>query len=109
MCVCVCRENHAQDVVGREQICPLVLLNKICLIRGNSSISQGASQSFSFFYKTILKAHTSIPNVGIRVIISITRQNVKKIPAIIVEGACKPKTGLGNKRYMAVARNERCN
>lgn len=50
VCVCVCRENHAQDVVGREQICPLVLLNKICLIRGNSSISQGASQSFSFFF-----------------------------------------------------------
>lgn len=35
-----------------------------------------------------IEAHTSIPNVGIRVIISITRQNVKKIPAIIVEGCC---------------------
>lgn len=45
--------------------------------------NQGRKPKLSIDY---IEEHTSIPNVGIRVIISIMRQNVKKIPATMVEG-----------------------
>lgn len=83
----------------------MVLLNKICLIRdkktkinkypfisynGGGKGGRGAQLPKSvyvcvyidFGYK--VGKHTSIPNVGIRVIICIMRQNVKKIPATMV-------------------------
>lgn len=89
--VYIYRENYAQDIVRREQICLLVLLNKVCLIRDSPRSSSHClskktrAQGKVFVYKTKYVAHTSIPSVGIRVMICIMRQNVKKIPATMVE------------------------
>lgn len=50
--------------------------------RGEAGRNCQKSVYIDFGYK--VGKHTSIPNVGIRVIICIMRQNVKKIPATMV-------------------------
>lgn len=67
--------NNSQDVIWCKLVGFLKLMNKPCL-----SLRLALAP-----ISTTLEGRTSIPIRGIKVIISVIRQNVKNIPAIIVK------------------------
>lgn len=44
----LCREIYVQDIVWREQVCLLVLLNKICLIREQQKTKRKVNAFISY-------------------------------------------------------------